>query len=57
MLLSWLKDIYTNHGVIMTLVTIVVLVLLAAGIAWGFGIDLRDIARWVNTLGVIYKLG
>lgn len=50
MLLNWLKDIYVKHGYIAALVTIVVLVVLAAGVAWGFGLDLRDIAIWLFSI-------
>lgn len=50
-LVNWISDIYQKHGVPMTLLTIVVLVLLAVGVAYVTGIDVRDIARWVDVLG------
>ena len=50
-LVNWISDIYKEHGYVAALVTIVVLVLLAVGVSWFAGIDLRDIARWVDVLG------
>lgn len=50
-LINWIGDIYKKYGYIAALITIVVLVALAVGVSWFAGIDLRDIARWVATLG------
>lgn len=50
-LITWIGDIYREHGYIAALVTIIVLVALALGVSLVAGIDLRDIAGWINTLG------
>ena len=50
-LINWIGDIYKEHGYIAALVTIIVLVALALGVSLAAGIDLRDIARWLSTLG------
>ncbi len=49
-IIRWIGDIYTKHGYIAALVTIVVLVALAAGLDWAFDIDLIDLVRWIDTL-------
>lgn len=50
-LITWIDDIYREHGYIAALVTIIVLVALALGVSLVAGIDLRDIARWISALG------
>ena len=50
-LIDWIGDIYREHGYVAALVTIVVLVALALGVSLLAGIDLRDIAQWLSTLG------
>jgi hypothetical protein len=50
-LLTWIGDIYKEHGYIAALVTIIVIVALALGVSLVAGIDLRDIARWISALG------
>jgi len=50
-LITWIGDIYREHGYIAALVTIIVLVALALGVSLVAGIDLRDIARWISALG------
>ena len=50
-LITWIGDIYRDHGYIAALVTIIVLVALALGVSLLAGIDLRDIARWISALG------
>lgn len=50
-LITWIGDIYREHGYIAALVTIGVLVALALGVSLLAGIDLRDIARWISALG------
>ena len=50
-LITWIGDIYREHGCIAALVTIIVLVALALGVSLLAGIDLRDIARWISALG------
>lgn len=50
-LINWIGDIYKEHGYIAALVTIVVLVVLAVGVSYAAGIDLRDIAQWLAALG------
>jgi|JI10StandDraft_1071094.scaffolds.fasta_scaffold4831882_2 hypothetical protein len=50
-LITWIGDIYREHGYIAALVTIIVLVALALGVSLLAGIDLRDIARWISALG------
>lgn len=49
-LITWIGDIYTKHGYIAALITIVTLVALAAGLDWAFDIDLLDLVRWIDTL-------
>lgn len=49
-LITWIGDIYKQHGVPAALVTIIVLVALALGVSLAAGIDLRDIAQWVGAL-------
>ncbi len=50
-LVNWIGDIYTKHGYVAALITIVVLVASAVGVSYAAGIDLRDIARWIAALG------
>ena len=50
-LITWIGDIYREHGYIAALVTLIVLVALALGVSLVAGIDLRDIARWISALG------
>lgn len=49
-LITWIGDIYKEHGYVAALITIVVLVVLAVGVSLAAGIDLRDIAQWVGAL-------
>lgn len=51
MLIRWISDVYTKHGYIAALVTIVTLVILAGAVAYAFGLDIKDIARWLYALG------
>ena len=50
-IINWNGDIYTKHGYIAALVTIVVLVALAVGVSYVAGIDLKDIGIWLYQLG------
>lgn len=50
-IIRWIGDIYTKHGYIAALVSIIVIVALALGVSLVAGIDLRDIARWISALG------
>lgn len=50
-LIAWIGDIYKEHGYIAALVTITVIVALALGVSMLAGIDLRDIAQWLASLG------
>lgn len=47
---NWVGDIYTKHGYIAALVTVVVLVVLAVGVALVSGIDLGALGGWLNNL-------
>ena len=51
MLINWIKDVYTNHGYLAALLTIVVLVVLTAGVSYLAGIDLKDLAQWLIAIG------
>lgn len=47
---AWIGDIYVKHGYIAALVTIVVLVVLAVGVAWFAGVDIGALGGWLNNL-------
>ena len=49
-LINWIGDVYREHGYVAALITIVVLVVLAVGVSYAAGIDLRAIAQWVGAL-------
>lgn len=51
MLIRWISDVYTKHGYIAALVTIVTVVILAGALAWAFGVDIKQIAIWLYQLG------
>lgn len=51
MIIGWIKDIYTKHGYVAALITIVVLVALMLGVSWFAGIDLQDLGRWLIAIG------
>lgn len=49
-LITWVSDIYKEHGYVAALITIVVLTVLIVGISYVSGISLSDVARWVQAL-------
>lgn len=49
-LITWIGDIYKEHGYVAALITVVVLVALALGVSLLAGIDLGSIAQWLGAL-------
>lgn len=47
-LTTWISDIYTNHGWIAALITLVVLSILIVSITMALGIDLADAVKWLE---------
>ena len=47
-IIDWIGNIYTQHGYVAALITIVTLASLVVGVAMATGIDLGVITDWLN---------